>query len=454
MSHATLDSTELELQRHEIDKAAKRHSLFLIGGFLLVAAYFVASFIQFDIAKVIDRWKPDRAAIFVLDSYAHKDHVTMNWKEPEKVEVRFEGGFRFQYDPPPAWYVEAAGQRYVQFDSGAQVFMYNDRVELKGWPDTDETFVIRRDAENIPYVVGYENSADALPPTFRVTATKVEIRSEDLFERIQVFKTKVEVHRYEVGWKYFWFDFDSPLAGVGIIEAIGLMFDGERVDPSQSNASLALHEFLDNSLWLHGAVLFSLVETVFMALLGTMIACMVGLPLAFLAAKNIQPLSGVRFILRRLFDMLRGIDVLIWSIIFLRAFGPGLFTGIFAIAFTDTGTLGKLMSEAIENSDNKQQEGVRSTGATKVQQHRFGILPQIMPIFISQSLYYLESNTRGAVIIGAMGAGGIGLKFLGALQTGTDWENVMYMAFLVLLTVIFMDWMSARLRRALIGIER
>ncbi|MEO1307932.1 MAG: phosphonate ABC transporter, permease protein PhnE [Pseudomonadota bacterium] len=197
-----------------------------------------------------------------------------------------------------------------------------------------------------------------------------------------------------------------------------------------------------------------MLETIFMALIGTMIACAVGLPLAFMAARNVQPLGPVRFALRRLFDLLRGIDTLIWSLIFLRAFGPGLFTGIFAIAFTDTGTMGKLMSEAVENADNKQREGIQSTGASTVQQHRFGILPQIMPIFVSQSLYYLESNTRGAVIIGAMGAGGIGLQFLGALQTGSDFENVAYMALLVLVTVMLMDAASARLRRALIGFER
>jgi len=201
-------------------------------------------------------------------------------------------------------------------------------------------------------------------------------------------------------------------------------------------------------------VLYAMLETIFMALLGTMIAAGVGLPLAFMAARNIQPFWLPRFILRRSFDTLRGIDTLIWSLIFLRAFGPGLFTGIFAIAFTDTGTLGKLMSEAIENADKNQREGIQSTGARTVQQHRFGILPQIMPVFISQSLYYLESNTRGAVIIGAMGAGGIGLQFLGALQTGSDFENVAYMAILVLITVMLMDAMSARLRRALIGIEK
>ncbi|MEO1725220.1 MAG: phosphonate ABC transporter, permease protein PhnE, partial [Pseudomonadota bacterium] len=233
----------------------------------------------------------------------------------------------------------------------------------------------------------------------------------------------------------------------------GLMLSGERVVPEMSNARLVLTEFLDNALWQHGTVLYAMLETIFMALLGTMIACAVGLPLAFAAARNVQPLGLVRFFLRRSFDLLRGIDMLIWSLIFLRAFGPGLFTGIFAIAFTDTGTLGKLMSEAIENADDKQREGIQSTGASRTQQHRFGILPQIMPVFISQSLYYLESNTRGAVIIGAMGAGGIGLQFLGALQTGNDFENVAYMALLVLLTVIAMDMMSARLRSMLIGIE-
>ncbi len=111
------------------------------------------------------------------------------------------------------------------------------------------------------------------------------------------------------------------------------------------------------------------------------------------------------------------------------------------------------MSEAIENADKKQEEGVQSTGAKRGQRYRFGIVPQIMPVFISQSLYYLESNTRGAVIIGAMGAGGIGLQFLGALQTGNDFENVAYIALLVLLTVVAMDTVSARLRRALIGLD-
>ena len=100
-----------------------------------------------------------------------------------------------------------------------------------------------------------------------------------------------------------------------------LAFSSERVDPLLSNASLIFHEIKDNEHWQHGIILYAMLETIFMALLGTMIASLVGLPLAFLAARNVQPVLAFRFVLRRSFDLLRGIDTLLWSLIFLRAFG-------------------------------------------------------------------------------------------------------------------------------------
>lgn len=455
MSPAQSASTGLVAMRSQMDGRAKRHMLITFAAFFGVAVYCMFSFIQFDIGDIARKWSPDRAWIFLLDTYAHKDHVTMRWKDPTAVEVAFEGGYRHKYDTPPAWFQSdpSAQTHIIQFDNGGHITFYSDAVVLANWPGTKEDFTFRRTAEGTPYVDGYRNRLAELPDWIRVTENKVEVRPS-LYERLQVYRSKVEVHRYEVGWKYFWFDFNSPLRGHTLWSAMTMAFSSD----SQADASITpyfvLREFLDNDLWHHGTVLFALLETVLMALLGTMLACIVGLPLAFLAAYNITPFRPLRFILRRLFDFLRGIDVLIWSLIFLRAFGPGLFTGIFAIAFTDTGTFGKLMSEAVENTDAKQREGVQSTGASRIQQHRFGIIPQILPVFISQSLYYLESNTRGAVIIGAMGAGGIGLQFLGALQTGNDFENVAYMAVLVLLTVIVMDSLSAKLRRALIGIDK
>ena len=459
------------LRAAELDARARTRSWWTIAAIVGILVYLAASFYQFDLGSIARKWNPQNASLFVLDSYAHKDHVTMRWSRPDNLRIAFEGGYREVYQTPPKWMTERAdGGRVANFHHGGKIVFYRDRVTMEDWPDTPGTFVFRRQqAKNpdgslrkdnrgqpyyVPHIEGYETPEQiaTLPEWMRVTENKVEIRPT-LYERLQVFGSKVEAHRYEIGWKYFWFDFNSPLEGYSVAEAVSSMFSNERIDPNQSNASLVLNEFLDNDQWQHGDVLFSLLETVLMALIGTLIACLVGLPLAFMAASNVTPLSGLRFILRRLFDFLRGVDMLIWSLIFLRAFGPGLFTGIFAIAFTDTGTMGKLMSEAIENADNKQREGIQSTGASKAQQNRFGIVPQILPVFISQSLYYLESNTRGAVIIGAMGAGGIGLKFLGALQTGSDWENVAYMALLVLLTVIVMDTFSAWLRRALIGLN-
>ena len=442
-----------EAIRMDIDKAAGRHRLFFWGAMAFILSYLAISWFQFDIGSIKQKWKPERAALFVLDTYAYKDHVTTRWTNPEDVVISFEGGHRHIYDPKPDWYADnGANGRIVTFSNGGQVVLLNNAVELD-WPGENEIYRFELNADGKPFVVGYQDRIDQLPAWIRQTTNKVEIRPS-LFERLQVGIRKIEVHRYEVGWAYFWFDFDSPLRDYGFWSGLRLMFSDERMIPEMSNAKLVWTEFRDNTIWAHGTILYAMLETVFMALLGTLIAAAVGLPLAFMAARNIQPVSGIRSALRRLFDVLRGIDTLIWSLIFLRAFGPGLFTGIFAIAFTDTGTLGKLMSEAVENADKNQREGIQSTGAGKIQQQRFGILPQIMPVFISQSLYYLESNTRGAVIIGAMGAGGIGLQFLGALQTGSDFENVAYMALLVLITVVAMDAMSAWLRNKLIGIEK
>ena len=154
---------------------------------------------------------------------------------------------------------------------------------------------------------------------------------------------------------------------------------------------------------------------------------------------------------KRLFDFLRSVDMLIWALFFTRAFGPGPLAGISAIFFTDTGTLGKLYSEALENIDEKQREGVRSLGANPVLVQRFGVVPQVLPVFVSQSLYFWESNTRSATIIGAVGAGGIGLKLWEAMRTNADWENVAYMVLLILLVVYVFDTISSRLRGLLIG---
>jgi phosphonate transport system permease protein len=187
-----------------------------------------------------------------------------------------------------------------------------------------------------------------------------------------------------------------------------------------------------------------------MAFLGTMGAALIALPLAFLAASNFTPLRVIRFGFRRVFDFIRGVDGLIWTIILSRAFGPGPMTGALAILITDTGSFGKMFSETLENIDDKQVEGIRSTGANAVQRARFGVIPQITPVLLSQVLYFLESNTRSATVIGAIVGGGIGLLLTQAIITQKDWEEVSYYMVLIVLMVMAMDTFSGWLRRRLI----
>jgi phosphonate transport system permease protein len=209
-------------------------------------------------------------------------------------------------------------------------------------------------------------------------------------------------------------------------------------------------EFWFNPMWRHGEVAWALVETVLMAFLGTIGAACLALPLGFLSARNFAPSLIGRFGMRRLFDFLRGVDGLIWTVILSRAFGPGPMTGALAILITDTGTFGKMFSEALENVDDKQIEGLKSTGASPISQNRFGVIPQITPVLLSQILYYLESNTRSATIIGAIVGGGIGLLLTQAIITQKDWEEVTYYIILIVVMVFIMDSLSGWLRRRLI----
>jgi phosphonate transport system permease protein len=153
---------------------------------------------------------------------------------------------------------------------------------------------------------------------------------------------------------------------------------------------------------------------------------------------------------RRIFDFVRGVDGLVWTIILSRAFGPGPLTGALAILVTDTGSFGKSFSEALENVDGKQIEGIRSTGAGVLQRYRFGVIPQVTPVLLSQVLYYFESNTRSATVIGAITGGGIGLFLTQAMQTQKDWEEVSYYIVLIVVMVMLMDWASGSLRARLI----
>ena len=191
-------------------------------------------------------------------------------------------------------------------------------------------------------------------------------------------------------------------------------------------------------------------ETVAIAFLGTLLAAIIAFPLGFVAARNTTASNVLRLISRRSFDTLRGADMLIWALIWVNVVGLGPFAGVLAIMSSDIGSFGKLFSEAIEATDKRAQEGVLASGGSHVMGIRFGIIPQVLPVLISQVLYYFESNTRSATIIGIVGAGGIGLTLSEQIRT-LEWQTVCFLIILILLTVTAIDFLSTRLRRMIAG---
>jgi phosphonate transport system permease protein len=198
------------------------------------------------------------------------------------------------------------------------------------------------------------------------------------------------------------------------------------------------------------AYLIALGETLSIALLGTTIAAIAALPVSLLAARNIVPSAIFRFPVRRFFDSIRGVDTLIWALVWINVVGLGPFAGVLAIAIADFGAFGKLFSEAIEAADRKEVEGIRAAGGSKLHEIRFGLLPQVLPVIAGQVLYFIESNTRSATIIGIVGAGGIGLQLAEQIRV-LEWQKVSFLILMILVAVAAIDWISNRLRFAIIG---
>jgi phosphonate transport system permease protein len=196
--------------------------------------------------------------------------------------------------------------------------------------------------------------------------------------------------------------------------------------------------------------LSALGETLSIALLGTTIAAVFALPVSLLAARNIVPSNIIRFPIRRLLDSIRGVDTLIWALVWINVVGLGPFAGVLAIAVSDFGAFGKLFSEAIEAADRKQVEGIRASGGSALHEIRFGLMPQVLPVIAGQILYFIESNTRSATIIGIVGAGGIGLQLAEQIRV-LEWQKVSFLILMILVAVAAIDWISGKLRFAIIG---
>ena len=189
-------------------------------------------------------------------------------------------------------------------------------------------------------------------------------------------------------------------------------------------------------------------KTVEIALLGTAIAAGLALPLGFLSARNVAP-APVFQPARVVLNFFRSIDTLVYALVFVAAVGLGPFPGVLAVIAYTTTSLAKLYSEAIEAIDPGPVEAVRATGATRLSVLRWGVLPQLVPQFLSFTLYRFETNIRAAAILGFVGAGGIGFYIQTYLRM-LNYPAASAVLLVLVVLVMLVDWGSSRLRAKLV----
>ena len=190
-------------------------------------------------------------------------------------------------------------------------------------------------------------------------------------------------------------------------------------------------------------------DTLNIATLGTALGVLIAFPVAFLAARNTTPSRAlVRPVALLVIVASRSINSLIWALLLVTVVGPGVLAGIVAIGLRSIGFVGKLLYEAIEETDRLQVEAITATGASRPQQLTYGVLPQIMPAFAGISVYRWDINIRESTVLGLVGAGGIGLQ-LNASVSMLAWPQVTVIFIAIFVTVVISEWLSARVRRAI-----
>ncbi|OUM00840.1 phosphonate ABC transporter, permease protein PhnE [Variovorax sp. JS1663] len=188
--------------------------------------------------------------------------------------------------------------------------------------------------------------------------------------------------------------------------------------------------------------------TLQIALWGTALSVVAAVPLALLASANIVP-WWVYQPVRRLMDACRAINEMVFAMLFVVAVGLGPFAGVLALWVHTTGVLAKLFAEAVESIDPQPVEGIRSTGASALHEIVYGVIPQVMPLWISYALYRFESNVRSASVVGMVGAGGIGVV-LWEIIRGFQYAQTCAVMIIIVISVSLIDLVSARIRKLLV----
>jgi phosphonate transport system permease protein len=232
-------------------------------------------------------------------------------------------------------------------------------------------------------------------------------------------------------------------------------WQGSRMNPSaflvpdnQKNMALFAKGFAPPDFTNWREYRSEMIVTIQIAIWGTLLSILGAIPFGLLSARNISP-AWIRQPTRRLMDVFRAVNEMVFALLFVTAVGLGPFAGVLALFVHTLGTLAKLFSEAVEAIDPRPVEGIRATGAHSLEEIAFGVIPQVMPLWLSYSLYRFESNVRSATVLGIVGAGGIGLLLWDAMR---NFEYTATAAILVIIIIVVstIDLISSVVRKAFI----
>ena len=185
------------------------------------------------------------------------------------------------------------------------------------------------------------------------------------------------------------------------------------------------------------------------ATIATAIAVFVSLPVAYIAAQNTTPNAATLWLGRFILVSSRSVNTIIWALLFVAIFGPGIVAGIIAIMFRSIGFIGKLLGEAIEEIDRRPVEALEATGASRFKVILYAIVPQVMPTFWAVAILRWDINLRESTVLGLVGAGGIGIILQSAIDT-FNWQEAATVLLAILALVVLGEVVSAWLRKRII----
>lgn len=229
----------------------------------------------------------------------------------------------------------------------------------------------------------------------------------------------------------------------------GLEVSGERLAKGLPQAGSILRAMFGPPDWSYaGKVANGLRESIQIAALGTAIAAILALPFGILAARNLSRLYALPLFGKTLLNLIRTFPELILALMFIKALGPGAFAGVLAVGFHSIGMIGKLYAERIETVDRGALEALAASGASPLLVFRHGVIPEVLPDFLSFALYRFDLNVRAATVLGLVGAGGVG-TLLQFQILAAAWPAIGTILIGIIVTVGLVDWLSARLRARL-----